>query len=147
MKIAKVIATFFGIGYCPIASGTAGSLAAVVLCYFLDLSSAVNVSIFFAVLLIGIWASGVVEKESGETDPSCVVIDEVAGMMIACFLLPKTILFYAAAFFLFRFFDITKIYPIKSFEKLPGGWGVMMDDVVAGLMTNFVLMFTINVFF
>ena len=72
-------------------------------------------------------------------DPSEAVIDEVVGMGISLLFVPKSIALYIVAFLLFRFFDITKIYPIKKFEKLPGGWGIMLDDVVAGIFSLGVL--------
>jgi len=87
----------------------------------------------------GIWASGKMEKLAGKKDPSCVVIDEVAGILIAFFLLPAQWPVIITAFFVFRAFDMFKIYPINRFEKLPGSWGIMMDDVVAGLYTNIVV--------
>jgi len=87
---------------------------------------------------IGIWSSNVVSRIWGK-DPARVVIDEVAGMCISLLLVPVTIKYVVAALILFRFFDIAKPLFIKKLEKLPGGWGIMLDDVLAGVYANIVL--------
>ena len=69
-------------------------------------------------------------------DPSIVVIDEIVGIWIALLLLPKTVVAYAVAFLLFRLFDVLKPQPARALERLPGGWGIMLDDVVAGAYAN-----------
>ena len=72
-------------------------------------------------------------------DPAEVTIDEVVGMWISLFLLPKKIFIVIAAFFVFRFFDIIKPFPARKFDKMHGGFGIMMDDVIAGIYTNIIL--------
>ena len=84
------------------------------------------------VVLAGIWASHRVELVLGEKDPGLIVIDEVAGMMVAVALVPRTPLVLACAFFLFRLFDIWKPFPAHQAQSLPGGAGVMVDDLIAG---------------
>jgi phosphatidylglycerophosphatase A len=87
-----------------------------------------------AVTLIGIPASTIVARESGREDPGHVVIDEVAGQLIALIALPSVPGYAALGLFLFRFFDILKPWPIRRLEALPEGTGIMMDDVAAGLL-------------
>lgn len=87
------------------------------------------------ITFIGVWSSGVVEKIWGK-DPSKVVIDEVAGMCVSLLFLPVQLKYVIAALVMFRFFDIAKPFLIKKVELLPGGWGIMMDDVLAGIYSN-----------
>jgi len=128
-----VVATTFGAGFSPVAPGTAGSLLAVLLVYFL---SPFPVWIFILVLIIlffaGVYTGTQIEKEKGH-DPSLVVIDEFVGMGISLLFLDKDWRFYLIAFILFRFFDIVKPPPINLSQKLAGGYGIMIDDVLAGL--------------
>ncbi len=82
----------------------------------------------------------VAERQAGIVDPSCIVIDEVLGMGISLLFIPKEIALYGIAFIVFRFFDISKVFPIWLLEKhVPHGWGIMADDVLAGFMTLLVL--------
>ena len=97
-------------------------------------------SIILVVLLIlGIMTSGIVEKQLNQKDPGIVVIDEVVGMMIALWGLPLIWPVMISGFFLFRAFDMFKIYPINKLEAQPGGWGIMLDDCMAGVYTNIIL--------
>jgi phosphatidylglycerophosphatase A len=92
------------------------------------------------VALGGIWASGIVERELNKKDPQLVVVDEVAGMLVT--LTPMPMLSWRAVaigLVLFRFFDIVKPWPVRRFEKLPGGWGIVLDDVVAGVLSATVI--------
>jgi len=142
----KFISTFFGIGY--IGKG-AGTVAAAVTCaiWWLLQTEYSNpylwpfLSTIF-ILLIGVISGDEVESAWGK-DHQRVVIDEVAGMGIALLLIPIKWEYYIMAFILFRFFDIVKPLYIRRFEVLPGGWGVMADDVLAGIYANLVLQFII----
>ena len=139
MIVHKTIASIFGIGY----SKGGGTIAAAFCCAVLFFSHAINDKIVlliaaFSVTIIGVWSSTTVEKEWGE-DSSKVVIDEVAGMLVSLLWLPPTLSYIIAAFVLFRFFDIVKPLFIKKIENIKGGWGVMLDDVVAGIYTNVIL--------
>ena len=97
-------------------------------------------SILLLVLLIlGIMTSGVLEKLMNQKDPGIVVIDEVVGVMITLWGLPLIWPVMICGFFLFRAFDMFKIYPINKFEAHPGGWGIMLDDCMAGVYTNIIL--------
>jgi phosphatidylglycerophosphatase A len=134
-----MIGTFFGIGYLQPGSGTWASAITIALWWaaskWLPLGSLVPVSIAVSGLLtlIGIPPSTVVARESGIKDPGFVVIDEVAGQMIALIAVPVNWKYMLAGFILFRSFDILKPFPLRRLESLPGGTGIMMDDVGAGL--------------
>ncbi|HPG41358.1 MAG TPA: phosphatidylglycerophosphatase A [bacterium] len=138
-KFALFLATTCYSGYCPVAPGTVGAFIAVVALWFLPaLSTPVLGSVFIASYFVGVWASGIAEKAWG-VDPGRVNWDEVAGMMITLLFLPKHWIIYAAGFLAFRFFDVLKPWPVNVMEKLPGGWGIMSDDVMAGIYSNIVL--------
>jgi len=134
------IATFLGIGKLPLAPGTWASLVAVPLFYPLILmgNPLVHVGVLVAIYFLGVFTCTQYAKDLGEVDPSSAVIDEVLGMGVAMLAIPKQGSFYqlafvVMAFILFRIFDIWKPYPIRRIEKLPGGWGIMTDDLVAGI--------------
>jgi phosphatidylglycerophosphatase A len=134
-----VIATFFGVGYLRPGPGTYASAITVILWWAAGRvipwvwGFPFSILIATAVTLIGIPPSSVVARESGRKDPGFVVIDEVAGQMIALIGLPVHWKYLLAGFILFRSFDIAKPFPLRRLEKLPGGTGIMMDDVGAGL--------------
>lgn len=137
--LTKLIASGLFSGYIPAASGTVGSLLAVGV---YDIPGfeypLVFTTIIIIALLIGIKTAGVMEQHYGH-DPAEVTIDEIVGMWISLFLLPKNILLTLAAFFLFRFFDIIKPFPAREFDNMHGGFGIMMDDVIAGMYANIIL--------
>lgn len=141
LKFYKIIASIFGIGFLK----GGGTYAALVTCgaIWLLWKNPLFSNVYFLVLtiivtLIGVFVSNKVEPDWGE-DSSRVVIDEVAGMMIAVLFIPVNIYLLLAGFVLFRFFDIVKPLGIRKMEALPGGTGVMMDDVLAGVYSNIVL--------
>jgi phosphatidylglycerophosphatase A len=145
-KLAVFIGTTFGSGFSPIVPGTVGSLMAVVVLWLLPLPSTLIFShIIVFLFFIGVWAAAVCEKQWGH-DPGRVNWDEVVGMMISVLALPKTWPIYAAAFVLFRIFDIVKPFPVDRAERLPGGWGIMMDDVIAGIYANIALQIGLRMF-
>ncbi len=134
-SLSRILATFFGIGLVPLAPGTAAS-AIIALAYGLILHSLpwplyviLVVILFFA----GTVAAGRYASELGRPDPGRIVVDEVCGQLIAVAFLPGAWVPVGIAFALFRFFDIIKPWPIRKLERLPGGWGIMADDVAAGL--------------
>jgi phosphatidylglycerophosphatase A len=140
-KWAFVVATFFGAGYGKPGPGTWGSVAAVLLwaafawglrptpdTLFLILLAGIALSI-----MVGVPAATIVARESGRKDPQFVVIDEAAGQWIALLGCPFDLRHAAIALVLFRLFDITKPFPARQLESLPGGWGIVFDDVAAGL--------------
>ena len=139
--IGRFIGSGLGSGLAPIAPGTAGSLAAVVLYWLLTLlipsdNPAIQQGLLLALITagfpLGVWACGLLST-AANPDPGRAVWDEFVGMWLACLLLPPTWYWLVAAFILFRLFDITKPWPARQLEKLPGGWGIMADDVAAGL--------------
>lgn len=138
-KIALMFATFLGVGFCPVAPGTAATAAGIVLVYFLQSSLPLYTVVMVLLLVLAIPVCTYLEKESGRKDPGLLVIDEVVGIMIGLIGLPLSWPVVIVGFFLFRAFDMFKIYPINRFEALPGGLGIMLDDVMAGLYTNIVL--------
>ena len=85
------------------------------------------------IVLISVWASTIAEEIFSKTDPGQVVADEVCGFLVTMILVPSTLSNIFLGFLLFRFFDITKPYPVRKFEKLPGGWGIVIDDIAAGV--------------
>lgn len=135
-KFIELTATFFGIGKIPIVPGTMASLAGTVIVVVLHGHLALYIGVALLVTVLGFITSGRMERIAGKKDPSCVVIDEVSGIMIAFFLLPVNAPVLLTAFFVFRAFDMFKIYPVNKFEEMEGGVGVMMDDIIAGLYTN-----------
>lgn len=141
VRVAKVLATWFGCGLVPKAPGTMGSLGAIPL-YFLAVHwgrPGVAVAAV-AVTAVGVWCASVVARELQVEDPQIVVIDEVAGLLIT--MLPvasPTWKALAAGFILFRVLDSLKPWPIRRFEDLPSGWGIMFDDVAAGVVGALVM--------
>ena len=135
------IATFFGVGFIKPGPGTWGSVAAVLLWGAFAWLAHPSPRVLFIALVIGIFltllfgipAASIVERESGGHDPQCVVIDEVAGQWITLLLCPADWKHGLIALVLFRLFDITKPFPVRRLERLPGGWGIVFDDVAAGL--------------
>jgi phosphatidylglycerophosphatase A len=128
-----VLASVFGAGYAPVASGTVGSFVTVVAIWLLPLTPLRIAVALVVVTLIGIWAGSRVERLLGKKDPGVIVIDEVAGMLLSVILLPPTIPVLVTAFLLFRLFDIWKPFPARESQALTGGMGVMVDDLVAGV--------------
>jgi phosphatidylglycerophosphatase A len=136
-----LLATGFGVGYSPIAPGTLGTLVAILIYYFLS-----NIpSLLYEITLVGflslsVWVSGNAEIFFRKRDDQRIVIDEIMGFLITMLWVPKTIRFVIIGFLLFRFFDILKPFPIRRFERVfKGGFGVVLDDVVAGVYANIVL--------
>ena len=144
VRFAKALATFFYVGEFPVAPGTLASAVGILLvaCSFHDLR--IYVALTFAITAVGIWACDVTEKAVGKKDPGCCVIDEVAGIMVSFFLVPLSWPVVVTGFFLFRAFDMFKIYPANKLEDMGGGFGIMADDLAAGLYTNLVLQIAIR---
>ena len=127
-------ATFFYLGKLPLAPGSWGSLGALILWVFLPLSYTIQLMTIIVLFSIGVISSRKIADAMNDSDPSEVVIDEATGMGIALFMLPHNITIYVIAFILFRIFDIFKPSFIYRMQNLPGGWGIMMDDVSAGII-------------
>ena len=132
--VARLIATGLYTGYAPIAPGTAGSLLGLFLFWAVPATEPVYLIGGIALLFfVGVWAANRIEKETQLKDNQIIVIDEIVGMFITVALFEKSLVWLTVGFFLFRIFDIIKPFPARTSEKLPHGWGVMMDDVVAGI--------------
>ena len=141
-RLHRLISTCLGIGYTPKGGGTVAAVACCIAWYLAgrggNESVFLEIAVTTAILAIGIYSAGKVEKEWGK-DSSKVVIDEVAGMCITLLLVPVRWQYILIGLVLFRFFDIVKPLYIRRLEKLNGGWGVMLDDVLAGIYANLVL--------
>jgi phosphatidylglycerophosphatase A len=136
-----LLATGCGVGYSPIAPGTLGTLVAVPVYYFLsNISSPIYEITLFGFFFLSVWISENAEVFFGKKDDQRIVIDEMMGFLITMLWVPKTAILIIIGFFLFRFFDILKPFPIRRLEKrLKGGYGVVLDDVMAGVYGNIVL--------
>ena len=139
-RFSEHISTIFGIGYAAYAPGTMGSLFGLLIYMFLkDFSLAFYVFVVVVLFIIGVFASDVIENIYGIKDPSFVIIDEVVGMLICFIAVPYTPVVAIAGFLLFRAIDISKVPPLNILERLDGGFGIMIDDAVGGLMVNIIL--------
>ena len=133
-KIAIILSIWFGAGLFPGVPGTVGTLATLPLVLGMGyLGIWVRALVLVIALAVAIWASGRCEELLNRSDPSEIVIDEVAGFLLTMFLLPLSWLNLVLGFVLFRFFDILKPFPIRLFEQLRGGLGIVMDDLMAGI--------------
>lgn len=147
-KIALILSAWFGAGLLPIAPGTWGTLFGlplVVLMNRLPVFYAGAFLVLFAVLAV--WSSHSCRNMLNGNDPSEVVIDEVAGSLVAFFLVPLSGVSLVVGFLLFRLFDIFKPFPIRRLEKLGGGIGIVSDDLMAGVYANLCLRLTLFLFF
>ncbi|HEX7942491.1 MAG TPA: phosphatidylglycerophosphatase A [Gemmatimonadaceae bacterium] len=138
-RLAIALATALGVGYAPIAPGTFGSAAGLVLWWLLPVSPVVQLAAIVVVFAIGSWSGSVAERHFNRTDPGHVVLDEVLGMQITLFLNPVGWLGALVGFFLFRVADIIKPYPANKLEALHGGVGIMADDAMAAVYSNVAL--------
>ncbi len=154
-RIGVLAATVLGAGYVPLAPGTAGSVVSVALLILLRQHApepflAFHLIAVALLTLMGAWACSESEKHFGKRDPHEAILDEVAGQQVALLGLPLAPLppqllwasgwkYFLAAFILFRIFDVAKPFPIRRTERLPGGWGMMADDLVAGAFSFLVL--------
>ena len=145
--IHKTFGSGFFTGYIPIASGTFGSIVALI--PFIITGFAKPVILIPAIILFalyGIYLGNIFEKEYGH-DPAECTIDEVVGMWISLLFLPRNFLVITITFLLWRIIDIVKPFPLKQAEKLPGGLGIMMDDILGGIYTCIIMNFIVIRFF
>jgi phosphatidylglycerophosphatase A len=139
-RLSEQISTIFGIGYTVYAPGTMGSLFGLLLYMFIkDVPVAWYVFFIIILFIVGVLVSDVMEDVYGIKDPSFVVIDEVVGMLIAMIAIPYSPLTAILGFLLFRIIDISKVPPLNWLEKIHGGFGIMIDDAVGGLIVNIIL--------
>ncbi|MFL6465746.1 MAG: phosphatidylglycerophosphatase A [Bryobacteraceae bacterium] len=142
--IALVLATWFGCGYFPWGPGTVGSLAGLLLAmgveFYLGDTRKFLFGVTFILFMPAVWAATRTSEITGKKDPGLVVVDEVLGQWVTLLGVTsfRTISF-AAAFVLFRLFDIWKPWPVRQFERLPGGYGIVADDIAAGIYGALIL--------
>lgn len=139
--LSKIIATFFFLGYLPLIPGTFGSLAALLLIFFLKPGPLAQCGFLAAFLLLGLYFSGKAEKLFNSKDPKYIVIDEVAGMFLSFLFVAWDFKLLVIGFLLFRVLDTIKPYPADRLQNLKGSAGIMLDDIVAGLYANIILQF------
>ena len=125
----------FGAGLAPIAPGTIGSLVALPLYWLLaPLAAPVYIALLAMLFLLGVWVTARTEHDLGVHDHSGIVLDEIVGQLVALFLVPLNLVWMLLGFGLFRLFDIWKPWPIRWLnDRMPGGWGIMLDDLAAGV--------------
>lgn len=142
-KFQRGVATFIAsvgyLGFSPLAPGTVGTLAAFAVYWWLVPAGLWVLVVAAVAIAVGIWAGGVAEKVWQKKDPGRVCVDEFAAYFVAVAFLPKTAAYAVAAFILSRVFDILKPFPAGRSQRLPGGWGIMADDVVAAVYANLIL--------
>jgi phosphatidylglycerophosphatase A len=138
-RLGLFVATFCGVGYAPVAPGTFGSAAGLVVWWLLPASPMIQAAAIAVVFAAGSWGGNIAERHFGRTDPGQVVIDEVMGMLITLFMNPVGWKGALAGFLLFRVFDVIKPYPANRLEQLHGGVGVMADDGMAAIYANLAL--------
>lgn len=138
-RLAIAVASAAGIGYAPWASGTVASAAALLPFFLLRDRPWLYALVLLGLLALGVWSSTEAERALREKDSHKIVIDEVAGMLLAAAYLPHDLVYPLAAFFLFRLLDVWKPGVIRRVQSWSGGWGIMADDVLAGVTTNLVL--------
>lgn len=144
-KIVKILASGLGSGYVPLAPGTAGSLLALIIWWLMPPFLWLRSFSLVLSLILGIWSATKAEKTWGH-DNGKIVIDEIAGMWISLLFLPKTIPIYLMSFLLFRAMDIIKPLGARNIQNLKGGWGVVADDVLAGIYANILGQIVVMIF-
>ncbi len=142
VRLNRFIATAAGIGYLPLAPGTWAAVVTAIIWFLLSQSfpqlPVWQTPVIIFIIAAGIYSSGKLITEK-DKDPGYIVIDEVAGMLITLLFVPPTILNYSIGLLLFRIFDILKPFGIKKMEKMQMGWGIMSDDILAGVYSTIIL--------
>ena len=139
-SISKIISTFFYVGYLPLMPGTFGSLAGLFLFYLIKDNIFIYALLTLFLIILGFLVSGRMEEITRKKDATCIVIDEVSGMLLGLLFLPYyNIEVVVIAFIFFRLLDTFKPFPCDRLQKLKGGVGVMFDDIAAAIYTNIIL--------
>ncbi|MFZ1035582.1 MAG: phosphatidylglycerophosphatase A [Smithella sp.] len=139
-KMITFLATGFGAGLAPFAPGTAGTLVGVLICLlFLPFPWIIRLPAVLALLALSVYVAQQAENIYQKKDDQRIVIDEIIGFQITMLHAEINIPNICAGFVLFRIFDILKPFPIKNLQRLPGGWGIVADDVVAGIYASLIL--------
>jgi phosphatidylglycerophosphatase A len=137
-RIGVFVATGAYVGFAPVAPGTCGSIVGLAVFYAVRHRGSMSLEAAAVVLLVavGVWSAAEAERHFGRVDPGPVVIDEVVGMLITLAFVPVNVAGAIVGFLVFRFLDVVKPWPARRLERLPGGWGIVFDDVMAGLYGN-----------
>ena len=135
MNLINFFISGFYIGYVKYAPGSLASIISIIFFFFIPNIIFYNIIVLIFLLIVGFYLCFVFSKNSSENDPSYIVIDEIVGMYISVFMLPKIIYLYIIAFILFRFFDIYKPGIIYKSQRLKYGLGIMIDDVISGILS------------
>jgi phosphatidylglycerophosphatase A len=140
-RAVLLLATGFAAGRIPLAPGTFGSLLGLpIVCALAETGVGATALIVAASVLFAVWIAGAAERRLGQKDAACIVIDEVVGILVALAGMPATPFNLAAGFIAFRVFDILKPFPARWADaRTPGGWGIVLDDVIAGVYSNIFL--------
>ena len=139
-KVILFFSSAFGTGYIKYAPGTFGSLAGIILWgLFVPQNYLYHLFFIVSIFIISLVFSSLAENIYNKKDDQRIVIDEVAGMWVSVAFLPKTLLFMFLGFMLFRLFDVKKPFFIKKLQKAKGGFGITIDDIVAGVFANIIL--------
>ena len=144
--IIKLISSCFFLGYFPFMSGTIASLAGVGLYLLIKDNNIAYLITMLVVIILGFLTCGKAEDIFGKKDSGKIVIDELAGILIALYFLPFRLSYLIAAFVIFRVLDILKPYPLRKIENLKGSCGVMLDDIAAAVCTNVIMQIIIRCF-
>jgi phosphatidylglycerophosphatase A len=140
-RVGVFLATCAYVGYAPVAPGTWGSAAALVIYYVIrrQASSAIELTAIAVIFIVGVWSATEAERHFGGVDPGPVVIDEVVGMLMTLALHPVTIAGALVGFVVFRILDVIKPWPARQLEDLPAGFGIVLDDALAGVYGNLIV--------
>lgn len=140
-RLKVLLATGLGVGNAPVAPGTVGSVPGAILSWGLAVAGGAWASLagFAMVTVVGFWACGHAARRFGAKDPRPIVVDEIAGQMLSLLFMPLSTRTIVLGFLLFRLFDVWKPFPVRLLESLPGGSGIMADDLAAGIYANLVL--------
>jgi phosphatidylglycerophosphatase A len=144
-RLGLLLATVFGIGYAPVAPGTFGSAAGLVLWAILPSSPVVQGVAIAGLFVVGSWSGSIAERHFGRIDPGQVVVDEVMGMLITLWMNPVGWTGALVGFLLFRVADVIKPWPANRLERLHGGVGVMADDGMAAVYANLALRLALRI--
>ena len=146
-RVGVFIATCAYVGYAPVAPGTWGSTVGLLIYYVVrrQASTAVELAVIAVIVMVALWAATEAEHHFGGIDPGPVVIDEVAGMLITLALHPVNVFGAFLGFVIFRVLDVIKPWPARRLELLPGGFGVVLDDAMAGVYGNLLMWAAIRV--
>lgn len=141
MRLGLALATCGYLGYVPVAPGTFGSAAGLLLFGAVRWwgSPVIEIAVIAVLLVVGVWSSHMAEKHFGGVDPAPVILDEVVGMLMTLALIPVNVTGAIVGFLIFRLLDVVKPWPANRFEALPGGLGVMADDAMAAVYGNLLL--------